>query len=55
MPKAGISIAYFPIRGKAQVARLLCEYLAVDYEDKLFSIADWDKEKREKLKNHSIK
>lgn len=34
--KPEITIGYYPIRGKAQVPRLLCEYLKVPYEDQLF-------------------
>ena len=41
-----ITIGYYPIRGKAQVPRLLCEYLGVPYEDQLFSLAEWDKFKK---------
>lgn len=43
MSKHTTTIGYYPIRGKAQVCRLLCEYLNVDYADQLFSLADWDK------------
>lgn len=39
MPKPTATIGYYPIRGKAQVSRLLCEYLGVNYADKLFSIS----------------
>ena len=42
-----LTIGYYPIRGKAQVPRLLCEYLAVPYEDKIFGLAQWDKFKRD--------
>lgn len=38
MPKAAVTIGYYSIRGKAQVCRLLCEYLGVDYEDRLFTL-----------------
>ncbi len=38
MSKVNITIGYYPIRGKAQVCRLLCEYLGVSYTDKLFSL-----------------
>lgn len=43
MPKTAVTIGYFPIRGKAQVCRLLCEYLGVDYSDRLFTLAEWEK------------
>lgn len=28
-----ITIGYYKLRGKAQVPRLLCEYLQIDYKD----------------------
>lgn len=28
-----ITIGYYKLRGKAQVPRLLCEYLKIDYKD----------------------
>ena len=31
-----ITIGYYPIRGKAQVPRLLCEYLQIPYKNQLF-------------------
>lgn len=46
MPKPTAVIGYYPIRGKAQVCRLICEYLNVDYADRLFSIPEWEKEKK---------
>lgn len=38
-----IVIGYYNLRGKAQVCRLLCEYLGVDYKDKLFTLAEWQR------------
>lgn len=35
-------IGYYPVRAKAQLCRLLCEYLHVDYVDKHLSPTDWD-------------
>jgi hypothetical protein len=29
-------IAYYPFRAKGQVARLLCEYLHLPYQDRFF-------------------
>lgn len=55
MPKTTTTIGYYPIRGKAQVCRLLCEFLNVDYADRLFSIPEWEKEKKEKLKKVPVK
>lgn len=55
MPKSHMVIGYYPLRGKAQVCRLLCEYLGVPYEDKLFSLQEWDAYKKEKMPKNSIK
>ena len=33
-----VTIGYYPLRGKAQVPRLLLEYFCVPYEDKLFEL-----------------
>lgn len=41
MKKTDIQIGYYPIRGKAQVCRLLCEYLGVEYKDKIYTITEW--------------
>ena len=46
MPKSQLVIGYYPLRGKAQVCRLLCEYLGVPYEDKLYSLQEWDAYKK---------
>lgn len=55
MPKPTLTIGYYPLRGKAQVCRLLCEYLGISYEDKQFSLHEWDTYKKEKLSKSSIK
>lgn len=34
-------IGYYPIRGKAQICRLLCEYLRIPYKDLLFTPNTW--------------
>ena len=34
-------IGYYPIRGKAQICRLLCEYLHLPYFDVLFTPKTW--------------
>ena len=36
-----IILGYYPIRGKMQVCRLLCEYLGVSYRDLLFTPESW--------------
>lgn len=46
-----ITIGYYKLRGKAQVPRLLCEYLQIDYKDQLFNLTEWDRYKRTKTKN----
>lgn len=46
-----ITIGYYKLRGKAQVPRLLCEYLQIEYKDELFTLAEWDRFKRTKTKN----
>jgi len=38
-----IIIGYYNLRGKAQVPRLLLEYLGVDYEDRIFTLTEWQK------------
>ena len=35
-------IGYYPIRGKAQVPRLLCEYLKLPYVNLLFNPKSWE-------------
>lgn len=39
-------IGYYPLRGKAQVCRLLCEYLHIPYKDLLFTPKTWEEFKR---------
>lgn len=34
-------IGYYPFRGKAQICRLLCEYLHVPYRDRFFTPDEW--------------
>ena len=34
-------IGYYPLRGKAQICRLLCEYLHLPYKDLLFTPKTW--------------
>lgn len=36
-----IIIGYYNLRGKAQASRLICEYLGVNYKDKLFTLTEW--------------
>ena len=44
-------MGYYPIRGKAQVPRLICEFLGVNYRDELYELEEWDKFKREQAKD----
>lgn len=43
---APIILGYYPVRAKAQLCRLLCEYLHVDYIDIHLSPSDWDELKK---------
>lgn len=38
-----IIIGYYPFRAKAQIARLLCEYLHLSYRDSFFTPDEWNK------------
>jgi glutathione S-transferase len=49
-----IVVGYYNLRGKAQVCRLLCEYLGVEYQDKLFSLAEWQRFNNEKARDWSF-
>lgn len=40
--KGSFTIGYFGIRAKAQVCRLLCEYLALPYHDHFFTPDEWE-------------
>lgn len=53
MSKNCITIGYYPLRGKVQVCRLICEYLGVAYNDKHFSLQEWDIYKKEKMNKNS--
>lgn len=36
-----LTLGYFPIRGKAQICRLLCEYLELPYRNLFFTPDTW--------------
>ena len=55
MPKSTVTIAYYPLRGRAQVPRLLCEYLGVNYEDKMYTYQEWRAEKLERSRKGDIR
>lgn len=38
-----MTIGYYPLRGKAQICRLLCEYLRVPYVDHFFTPDQWNR------------
>jgi len=38
-----LTIAYYPFRAKAQVSRLLCEFLHLPYRDRFFNPDEWAK------------
>jgi glutathione S-transferase len=40
-----ITIGYYPFRGKAQICRLLCEYLRIPFQDKQFTPDQWNQYK----------
>lgn len=35
-------IGYYPFRAKAQIPRLLCEYLHINYKDLFLNPDDWE-------------
>lgn len=37
-----LTIGYYPIRGKAQLCRLICEYLHIPYIDMFFTAKTWE-------------
>ena len=37
----GLILGYYPLRGKIQICRLLCEYLHINYKDLLFTPKTW--------------
>lgn len=45
-PLAPVVIGYYPVRAKAQLCRLLCEYLHVDYIDQHLNPTEWDELKQ---------
>ena len=45
LTKQPLILGYYPIRGKAQVIRILCEYLHICYKDMLLSPEEWEKYK----------
>lgn len=47
----GIKLGYYGIRGKAQVCRLLCEYMHLPYIDILFTPQTWDEFKKVEAAN----
>lgn len=48
-------IGYYPFRAKAQVLRLLCEYLELPYRDVFFNPDQWNKFKETEAKDWIIK
>lgn len=43
---APLIIGYYPFRAKAQVLRLLCEYLHIPYQDRFFTPDEWSQFKQ---------
>ena len=50
-----ITVAYYPFRAKAQILRILCEYLHLPYQDRFLSPDDWNKIKQTEGKAWLIK
>lgn len=42
-PSQPIIIGYYPFRAKAQVDRLLCEFLHLNYRDRFFNPDQWNR------------
>jgi hypothetical protein len=38
-----LELGFYPVRSKAQIARLLCEVLHIDYQDRFFTPDDWSR------------
>jgi hypothetical protein len=52
---SSITVGYYPFRAKAQIIRILCEYLHLPYHDNFLSPDDWNKLKQTEAKNWLIK
>ncbi len=48
-------IGYFGIRAKAQVCRLLCQYLELPFKDRFFTPEEWEEFERTEAKDWIIK
>jgi hypothetical protein len=54
-PDEEIVIGYFEMRAKAQVCRLLCEYLQLKYTDRFFTPDEWEHYQQTEAKHWIIK
>lgn len=52
---SALIIGYYPFRAKAQILRLLCEYLHVQYHDRFFTPDEWSKFKEAEGKQCVVK
>lgn len=48
--KKKITLGYYPLRGKCQVCRLLCEYLHLPYTNLFFTPQSWKQYKKTNTK-----
>lgn len=48
-------IGYYPFRAKAQILRLLCEYLHITFQDRFFTPDEWSKFKETEGSKQVIK
>ena len=54
-PTVPIIIGYYPFRAKAQVLRLVCEYLHLPYYDRFFNPDDWVRFKEGEARSWVVK
>ena len=55
MPNPPLVIGYYPVRAKAQLSRLLCEYLHIPYLDYFLNPNEWDELKKNEARDWIIK
>ena len=53
--KSCVYIGYYQFRGKAQVIRLLCEYLHINYQNIFLSPDEWERYKEKEAKDWVVK
>jgi glutathione S-transferase len=50
-----LELGYYPVRSKAQIPRLLCEVLHIDYEDHFFTPDEWSRYKESEAREWTIR